>query len=298
MAIVGTSGNKRSIGSKVFDGFNYTFIFIFAILTVLPFIYIVAGSFATEKELIERPFFLIPRVFSLEAYRYILKSDTIFRSIKNSTIITVMGTFINLLFTITLAYPLSKRNLPGRNFFLNMIIVTMLFSGGMIPGFLVVKSLGMLNTYWALTVPGAISAFNMIIVKNFMQELPLELEEAARIDGCSDMMTLIKIILPLSLPVMASIGLFYAVGHWNSFFNSLIYINDNTKWPLQVVLRQMVLLSQGVIGDTAIDYEMVKPPDQAIKMAVIVVATFPILCVYPFLQKYFAKGVMVGAVKG
>lgn len=298
MAIVGTYGKKRSLGSKAFDTFNYTFLTIFALVTLLPFIYVIAGSFATEKELTERAFFLIPREFSIEAYRYILKSDTVFRGIMNSIVITSLGTVINLFFTVTLAYPLSKKNLPGRNFVLNCIIVTMLFSGGMIPGFLVVKGLGLLDTYWALTLPGAISAFNMIIVKNFFQELPQELEEAAKIDGCTDLRVLSKIILPLSLPVLASIGLFYAVGHWNSFFNSLLYINDHKKWPLQVILRQMVLLSQGVIGDTAVDFDMVKPPDQAIKMAVIVVATLPILCVYPFLQKYFAKGVMVGAVKG
>ncbi|MNY28771.1 L-arabinose transport system permease protein AraQ [compost metagenome] len=187
----------------------------------------------------------------------------------------------------------------GRNTVLNLIIFSMLFGGGLIPTYLVIRELHMLDTFWALMIPGAISAFNLIIVKNFFQELPPELEEAAKIDGCTELGLLWRIVLPLSMPVLATFTLFYAVGHWNNFFSALLYINDPAKWPLQVMLRQIVLLSQAAAGDlNSMDPNFVKPPEQSIKMAVIVVGTIPILFVYPFLQKHFAKGVLIGSVKG
>lgn len=270
------------------------------ILTIVPFLYIVAGSFATEKELVERAFFIIPHTFSLNAYKYIIADGSIFRGLANSFFIMIAGTVVNMAFTTTLAYPLSKSNLKGRNVVLNVIIVTMLFSGGMIPNYLVVKGLGLLDSYWALMLPGAVNAFNLIIVKNFFQELPHELEEATRIDGCSDVGIFAKIILPLSKPALASVGLFYAVSHWNDFFNSLIYLNSTEKFPVQIILRQIVLLAQGASADgSAVDFGVGgTPPEQVVKMAATVVATIPILCVYPFVQKYFEQGVMVGAVKG
>ncbi len=270
------------------------------ILTIVPFLYIVAGSFATEKELVERAVFIIPHTFSLNAYKYIIADGSIFRGLANSFFIMIAGTVVNMAFTTTLAYPLSKSNLKGRNVVLNVIIVTMLFSGGMIPNYLVVKGLGLLDSYWALMLPGAVNAFNLIIVKNFFQELPHELEEAARIDGCSDVGIFAKIILPLSKPALASVGLFYAVSHWNDFFNSLIYLNSTEKFPVQIILRQIVLLAQGASADgSAVDFGVGgTPPEQVVKMAATVVATIPILCVYPFVQKYFEQGVMVGAVKG
>lgn len=270
------------------------------ILTIVPFLYVLAGSFATEKELVERAFFIIPHTVSTNAYKYIVADGSIFRGLANSFLIMIVGTIINMAFTTTLAYPLSKSGLRGRNFVLNMVIVTMLFSGGMIPNYLIVKNLKLLDSYWALMLPGAINAFNLIIVKNFFQELPAELEEAARIDGCTDVGIFLRIILPLSKPALASVGLFYAVSHWNDFFNSLIYLNSTEKFPVQIILRQIVLLAQGVSADgSAIDFGANgTPPEQAVKMAATVVATIPILVVYPFVQKYFEQGVMVGAVKG
>ena len=217
------------------------------ILTIVPFLYIVAGSFATEKELVERAFFIIPHTFSLNAYKYIIADGSIFRGLANSFFIMIAGTVVNMAFTTTLAYPLSKSNLKGRNVVLNVIIVTMLFSGGMIPNYLVVKGLGLLDSYWALMLPGAVNAFNLIIVKNFFQELPHELEEAARIDGCSDVGIFAKIILPLSKPALASVGLFYAVSHWNDFFNSLIYLNSTEKFPVQIILRCIFLISSVIL---------------------------------------------------
>ena len=207
--------------------------------------------------------------------------------------VTAIGTFINLFFTTTMAYGLSRSNLIGKKPLLNMVLFTMVFGGGMIPLFLVVKGLGMYDTYAALILPGAISAYNMIIVRNFFMELPRELEEAASIDGCSDIGIFIKIALPLSLPCLATFGLFYAVGHWNNYFGALLYLEDSTKFPFQLVLRNIVMQT----AETQTDPNALIPED-TLKMAVIVIGTVPILIVYPFLQKHFAAGVMVGAVKG
>ena len=291
---------RKSPAERVGMTLVYLVCILAGVLTIVPFLYVVAGSFATEKELVERAFFIIPRTISTNAYKYIIDDGSIFRGLVNSFFIMITGTFVNMLFTATMAYPLSKSWLKGRNLVLNIIIVTMLFSGGMIPNYLVVKNLQLLDSYWALILPGAINAFNLIIIKNFFQELPQELEEAAKIDGCSDVGIFVKIILPLSKPSLASVGLFYAVSHWNDFFNSLIYLNSTKKFPVQIILRQIVLLAQGASADgSAIDFGAGgTPPELAVKMAATVVATIPILCVYPFVQKYFEQGVMVGAVKG
>jgi len=290
---------KKSVGERVFDVFNYLFLTLFALCTFLPFVYVVAASFATEAQVSTGELFLIPDEFSLDAYRYIFANNSILRALSVSVYVTVVGTIVNLLFTTTFAYSLSRRDLIGREIILNGIIFTMMFSGGMIPTYILVKNLGLLNSLWSLILPGAISAFNLIVVKNFFQELPGELMESARIDGCSDLGVFFKIVLPLSLPVLATFGLFYAVGHWNAYFSALLYINDSTKWPLQVLLRQLIMLSQGSIGDESqLDPTFVKPPEQTVKMAIIVVGTVPILMVYPFLQKHFTKGVLVGALKG
>src|SRR5690606_6271188 len=284
---------------RFFDIFTYLFLILFALATVLPFVYIIAGSFATEAELAERSFFIFPRDISLSAYEYIFSSSTLFRSMGVSIYITIVGTITNLFFTLTMAYALARKDLMGRNIVMNMVIFSMLFSGGMIPGYLVVKELGLVNTYAAVILPGAISAFNLIVIRNFFQNLPAGLEESARIDGCNDIGVLWRIVIPLSMPIIATFGLFYAVGHWNNFFSALLYLNDHNKWPLQVMLREIVMLSQLAIGDlNNVDPEFVEPPDQSVKMAVIIVGTIPILLVYPFLQKHFAKGALLGSIKG
>ncbi|MDU7472436.1 MAG: carbohydrate ABC transporter permease [Paenibacillus macerans] len=288
----------KSTGEKVFDAFNYVFLSLFGLLAILPFIFVISGSFATDAEISKRAVFLIPRTFSLDAYKFIFSTDTIVRSIGVSIYVTLVGTIVNLFFTVTMAYPMARRNLMGRNLILNLVIFTMLFGGGMIPTYLVIRDLQLLDTLNSLILPGAISAFNLIIVKNFFQELPPELEDAAKIDGCNELGLLWRIVLPLSKPVLATFTLFYAVGHWNNFFSALLYINDPAKWPLQVMLRQIVMLSQAAGDINSMDPTFVQPPEQSIKMAVIVVGTIPILCVYPFLQKHFAKGVLLGSIKG
>ena len=297
----GPVGQNATVGSRIFDIANYLIVTLVALTTIFPFVYIIGASFATEYEIATRPMFIIPQNVSTAAYEYIFSSNKILRGFGNSIFITVCGTAINLFFTVTMAYALSKTRLRGRNFFLNMVIFSMFFSGGMIPGYIVVANvLNLKNTYWAVLLPGAISAYNMMIVKNFFQGIPQELEESAAIDGCNDLGILWKIVLPLSLPVLATFGLFYAVGHWNAYFGAMIYMKTaKEKWPLQVLLRELIILSSGTAGDmNNLDPEFVQPPEQSVKMAVIVVSTVPILCVYPFLQKYFVKGVMVGALKG
>ena len=297
----GPVGQNATIGSRIFDIANYLIVTIIALTTIFPFVYIIGASFATEYEIATRPMFIIPENVSTAAYEFIFSSNKILRGFGNSVFITVCGTAINLFFTVTMAYALSKTRLRGRNFFLNMVIISMFFSGGMIPGYIVVANiLNLKNTYWSVLLPGAISAYNMMIVKNFFQGIPQELEESASMDGCTDMGVLWKIVLPLSLPVLATFGLFYAVGHWNAYFGAMIYMKTaKEKWPLQVLLRELIILSSGTAGDmNNMDPEFVQPPEQSVKMAVIVVSTVPIMMVYPFLQKYFVKGVMVGALKG
>lgn len=291
----------NSLGNKIFDWCNYILLGLIAFTTILPFIYIIGASLASEYELTVRPMFIIPQDVTFDAYKYIFSSNRILQAFGNSVFITVAGTAINLFFTVTMAYAISKTRLRGRNFILNMVIFSMFFSGGMIPGYIVTASwLHMKDTYWSVLLPGAISAYNMMIVKNFFQGIPQELEESASLDGCSDIGILLKIVLPLSLPVLATFGLFYAVGHWNSYFSAMIYMTGaREKWPLQVLLREIIIMANASAGDMAnLDPDFVKPPEQSVKMAVIVVSTVPIMCVYPFLQKYFVKGVMVGALKG
>lgn len=283
---------------RVFDVFNAIILGIIGLLTVVPFMYILAGSFATESELTRRSFFIFPEEFSISAYQYIFSTDTFLRSLTVSIGITTVGTIICLLFTFSMAYPLSRKVLVGRNFFLNMVIFSMLFGGGMIPTYLVVRNLGLLDTYWALILPLAINPFNLIIVKTFFQGIPIELEESAKIDGATEFDVFWRIMLPLSKPILATFALFYAVGIWNDFFSALLYIKDSAKWPVQVLLQNIIILAQGLAADPSLAGEMVEPPDQSLKLAVVVVATIPILVVYPFLQKHFAKGMLIGSVKG
>ncbi|CAG7649565.1 Diacetylchitobiose uptake system permease protein NgcG [Paenibacillus allorhizosphaerae] len=286
----------KTIGNKIFDGVNYALLTIIAAITVIPFIYILAVSFTSPHEVAKGGFILFPKEFSLSAYKYILSTGTLTHSLLVSIYVTVIGTLINLLFTSLMAYPLAKATLRGRQTILLGVLFTMLFSGGMIPTYFVVKAMHLTNTLWSLMIPSAISAFNLIVLKNFFQQIPDGLEDSAKIDGCGDVGVLFRIVLPLSMPAMATFGLFYAVGHWNQFFNAVMYINDNTKWPIQVLLREIVILAQSRIGDTGFDETEIQP--LTIRMAAIVFATIPILLVYPFLQKHFAKGVMLGSVKG
>jgi putative aldouronate transport system permease protein len=286
----------KTLSNRIIDFVNYAILMLVALVTVLPFVYVLAVSFTDPIEVAKGGIILFPTKFSLAAYQYIFSTNTLIRSLGVSVYITVVGTIINLVFTSLMAYPLAKTHLRGRQFILMAVLFTMLFSGGLIPTYFVVKALGLTNSLWSLMIPSAISAFNLIVLKNFFQNIPDGLEDSAKIDGCNDMGVLFRIVLPLSMPALATFALFYAVGHWNTFFSAIMYINDNKLWPVQVLLREIVILAQSRIGDTDMDERLIQP--LTIRMAVIVFATLPILMVYPFLQKHFAKGVMLGSVKG
>ncbi|WP_238456130.1 carbohydrate ABC transporter permease [Lederbergia galactosidilytica] len=287
----------NTTAGRIFDVFNFILLGILGLATVVPFLYIIAGSFATESELATRPFFIIPETFTTQAYQYIFSTDSVVRSLGVSVFVTIVGTLISLILTLTFAYPLSRKEMMGRNVILNLILFSMLFSGGMIPTYLLVKGLGLLDSLWALILPLAINPFYVIIVKTFFQELPKELEDASKMDGCSEIQTFWRVMLPLSKPVIATFTLFYAVFYWNDFFQALLYITDTTKWPIQLLLQQLVMVANVGIGDMS-EATLYEPPEESIKLAVIVIATVPILLFYPFLQKHFAKGVMLGSVKG
>lgn len=281
---------------RAFDVFNFIVMGLFGVITLAPFLYVLAGSFATELEITTRSFFIFPRDFTTEAYRFIFITGTVLESMLRTVGVTIIGTLVQLVFTFSFAYPLSRRNLRGRSLIMKLILFTMLFSGGMIPTFNVVRNLGLLNSYWALILPLAISPFNLIVIINNFKRFPTELIEAAHMDGCSEMGTFLKIVLPLSKPIIATFALFYAVGLWNDFFSALLYITDTSMWTVQIVLRQIMTLSATTM-DTAVE-GILEVPQTAVRFATIIVATFPILCVYPFLQKHFAKGMMVGSIKG
>ncbi|WP_423337757.1 carbohydrate ABC transporter permease [Melissococcus plutonius] len=289
---------KRNVSKSeaIVHGIIIVLLLLFTLLCLLPFINILASSFATSGELSTRPFILIPKTFTLYAYRYILSTPTIFKAIGISLFVTTVGTFISMVATSFMAYALSRKYLHGRKFFNFIIVFTMLFSGGMIPSFILIKSLGLIDSLWALILPSIVSAYNMIIMRNFFQGIPDSLEESAKMDGCTDWGVFLRIILPLSLPSIATISLFYAVEYWNTYQPALLYINDSSKWPIQVLLRQIVIVSSGMNADAStVD---IVPPAQSVKMAVIIIATLPMLIIYPFIQKYFVKGAMVGSVKG
>lgn len=289
--------HEKSIGSVVFDSVNYAFLAIFALVTIIPLIYIISGSFSTDSQLATSSFFLLPNHPTLAAYKYLFQTVAVIRAFGVSVYVTVVGSFLNLVFTSMMAYAISKRDLPGRNLILNLVIFTMIFGGGLIPTYFVVRQVGMLNSLWSMMIPGLIDAFNLIIMKNFFQSIPESLMDAAKIDGCSDLGVFFRIVVPLSKPALATFALFYAVGHWNDFMSALIYINNENLWPLQMLLQEIVTGAQQLASQMLNYPGYTPPPAQSIQMGVMVVSTVPLVILYPFLQKYFAKGVMIGAIK-
>ncbi|GGF59248.1 protein LplC [Paenibacillus albidus] len=279
---------------KVFNAFIYTILLVVAVTAIFPLLYVVSMSLTPYSEVIKHGgFIIIPKKISFEAYERIFSDPALGRSMLVTVFVTVIGTLINIILTTLAAYPLSRKNLPGRSFFLLFIIITMLFNGGLIPTYLIVQSLGMLNTVWSLIVPGAIATFNVLILKSFLESLPEELFESARIDGAKEFRVLWQIALPLSVPSMMTVGLFYMVGHWNSFFSAVLYITDTKLYPLQVIIRNMLLLTQS----SELQAE-VTVPTAAMQMAAVIAGSLPIIAVYPFIQKHFTKGMLLGAIKG
>lgn len=266
-------------------------------LMLFPFVYVIAVSFSSYRDVAGGGLIVFPAHPTLEAYRAIFKGGIVIHALWVSIGLTVFGTAFNMLMTVTMAYGLSRPGMPGSRFVLAIVLLTLLFSAGIIPNYLLVKQLGLINSYGSLVLPGAINAFNLVILRQFFMGIPEELLESARLDGASDLGILMRIVLPLSKPVLAVVALFYGVGHWNDFFAATLYLNDARKWPIQLVLRQYVLQGSALASAVNLDPNQPPPPAQTIQMAVVVIATVPILIVYPFLQKYFTKGVLTGAVK-
>lgn len=299
------NSNKNKIRSGKSDRVFYAvvaMILIFLCLIVIyPIIYVVAASFSSSAAVTEGKVWVYPVDFTVEAYKAVFRYRDIWIGYRNTILYTLFGTCLNVMMAMVCAYPMSRKDLPGKNIFSFFFAFTMLFSGGMIPNYLLVKNLGMLNSPLAVIIPGAMSVYNMIVAKNFIQtNIPLELLEAAKIDGCSDVRFFFSIVLPLSKAIIAVLALWHAVGHWNSYFSAFLYITDKNLYPLQVFLKEILVQSNidtEIVGNVA-DAIAMQNIKQLLKYAIIVVSTVPLFSFYPFFQKYFVKGVTVGSVKG
>lgn len=291
---------KKSRGDKAFDLALIIISLLIIVVVAYPLYFVVIASFSQPEAVLGGKLKFLPVGFNLESYQMVLSEQKVWIGYRNTILYTVLGTCINLVLTTLAAYPLSRKDMPFRGPFTFIASFTMLFGGGMIPVYLVVRSLKMTDTIWAMVIPNALATYNMLVMKNYFQSsIPEELQEAAAIDGCDHLGTLIRVVLPLSAPIMAVITLFYAVGHWNAFFNAIIYLRDQNLFPLQIVLRDILLQNslEAVGGDLTGMYEKVMR-GESMKYALIIVASAPVIMLYPFVQKYFVKGVMVGAIKG
>ena len=293
--------SARSLGDKIFDLVIILLLFGIVIVVAYPLWFVVIASFSDPLEVVSGRVVFLPRNFNIRGYELIINNEQIWLGYRNTILYTTVGLFFNMTLTTLGAYALACRTLPGRKVLLLIIMFTMYFSGGMIPDYLLVRNLGMLNTIWAMVLPPAVSVFNLIIMRTYFINFPSELLEAARIDGCSIFGALFKIVLPLSKPVLAVILLFYGVGHWNEFFRGMIYITDRNMLPLQLVLRNILLEGtrlgvEDIMQDEAAFARIMTA--ETMRYGAIIVSSVPVLLLYPFLQKYFVKGVMIGALKG
>ena len=295
--------NKTALSrqDKLFYGITVFIMLLLLLITGYPMIYILSSSFSSRQAVLSGKVFLLPVDFSLEGYEAVFQNRDILIGYRNTLFYTIAGTIINVALTMLAAYAFARRDWVLKKSMTRIFMFVMIFSGGMVPTYLVIRSLGILNTVWAMLLPGALSVYNMIIARTFIENsIPYELFEAARIDGCDDFRYFASIVLPLSKAILAVLTLYYAVGHWNAYFNALIYLNSRRLYPLQVFLREILVLNQFDTADL-IDEELMQVKQgmaDLLKYALIVVSTAPILCMYPFVQRYFVRGVMIGSVKG
>lgn len=281
------------------DGLNYLLLAIVSLVSLFPFFYILSISLTDPDVYIPLQLRFIPAKFSLRSYRYILSTNFFSKALMNTVYLTLMGTLVNVVVTFTGAYALTKKEVPGHRFITVIIIFSMLFYPGLVPNYMLIKNLGLIDSYWALILSAATSSWNVIVVRNFMNELPKELEQSAAIDGCNDLVTFIRIVLPLSMAALATFILFFAVAHWNTYMNAVLYLNDSDKWTLQVLVKSMIVDADvESVGSAAAAGEDQSLPQETVRMASVILTMLPIVVVYPFLQRYFVKGVMVGALKG
>ncbi|MEC0093584.1 carbohydrate ABC transporter permease [Paenibacillus macquariensis] len=297
---------KESGRDKAFAIGIYIYVFLAFIIVAYPVVYMLSASISDPKLVSSGEMWLWPKGITFDGYKRVFENASIWRGYGNTILYTVIGTLINLIVTLPAAYALSRKDFVGRNFFMGMFMVTMFFGGGLVPSYLLIKNLGMVDTIWAIVIPSAASIWNIIVSRTFFQStIPNELQEAAQIDGCTNMRLFFQIVLPLSMPIIAVMGLFYGVGNWNSYFSALIYLNDENKFPLQLILRQILVLQEmsaqpggSMDATTALALNNKAEVAALVKYAVIIVATLPIIAIYPFLQRYFVQGVMIGSVKG
>lgn len=288
----------RTSGEKAFDLFNTIFLLCAGMITLFPVLHILAGSFSDKNALVHQKVFLFPVGFQLTNYTLVLNNEIFWNCFKNTVFIVIAGTAINMVMTVFTAYPLSKTNLRGRKAYMLMVIISMIFVPPMIPTYLVVRQLGLLNTLWALIIPGAISSFNMILCMTFFRSIPEELYEAARIDGMPEFKIVWKIAVPLAMPIIVTLILFYAVGHWNAYGAALIYITKPNLRPLQAYLFNLISSYDSIgMENVPVTEIMSNVTPEGLKMASIIVATAPIVILYPFIQQYFIKGAMLGSLK-
>ena len=288
---------RRTRGEVAFEIFCVAVVTLFAAICVFPFVYVLSYSVTPYQDYLAAPTSILPRRVSFEAYRQLAHTRILFSGYQTTVIITVLGTAINLFLLCITAYPLSKKNLKGQKLVMSMIIFTMFFSGGMIPNYTLIRNLKLMNTYWALILPSAISTYNLILMRNFISQIPESLEESAYLDGANHIRILFSIILPLCKASIMTFLLFYAVSHWNAYFDASIYITKRGMWPLMLVLRDIVVENSTYASDIILeDLDAARP--FTMKMAAIIFSMLPILCVYPIVQKYFMKGVLLGSVKG
>lgn len=293
---------KNSLPDQIFDGVNLALMLILLVIFVWPLWFVLIASISDPNQVWLGNVILWPKGITWDSYELLLKYDQIWTGYGNTLFYTVVGTAVNVVMTICAAYPLSRKDFVPRKFFLIMFMITMYFSGGLIPSYLVVSKLGLLNTRWAMIIPGAVSIYNVIVMRTyFMNSIPASLQEAATLDGANSFQYLIHVVLPLSKPIIAVITLYYAVGHWNDFYTALIYVYDKALMPLQSFLRDMLMSTKMTVNNTSgLDAATVARKAQlaqTLKYSVIIVSTVPVLCIYPFIQKYFVKGVMIGSVK-
>lgn len=291
--------NIQTRGERISNALINALMIVLLLVFLVPFAIVISTSLVGTAEATQRgSFILIPHEPTFQSYQQILSSHSIYRAYGVTLFRVIIGTTLSMLVTGTLAFGLSKHDLPGRNLIIGLIFVTMIFSAGLIPSFFVIRMLGLYDNIWVMILPMLVNTWNMIILKNFFVGVPKELEESAEIDGASILRRFFQIIVPVSIPAIATISMYYAVAHWNAWFDAAIYLNDNAKYPVQVLLRNIVIAGQSDDLGIQMSEAMTAPPAESMKCAVIIVSTLPILCVYPFIQRYFVKGVMVGAVKG
>lgn len=286
---------RQSLGSRIFDIVNVTVLVLLGLSTLYPFWDTLVVSFSSLRGYLSTSIHLWPSEWSFEGYVYMLTNRELWTSYANSIFITVVGTFLNMIVTIMTAYVLSKKELKGHRVLTFLAVFTMMFSGGIIPTYMIVKDVGLMNSLWAMILPTAINTSSMIILRNFFMDMPRALEEAALLDGCTEVGVLFRVVIPNSKASIMTVALLYAVDHWNDFFNAILYIVDRPKWPLQLFLRTMLFETESAYASGGQSLFLLGQP---MKMAAVMMSVIPIMCMYPFFQKYFAKGVMVGAVKG